>query len=1555
MATGFYSITLSQTKSATRYSDSVRAELLARAGIEHALAQLREGVFKRTENVSDAWYGVDYLHGAKKRISFAANMAQNGRDDDGDGNIDNKEEMSLPFSMALGSTVAPVSDRFTVNVSDAASKINVNAGDNLAVMLDNLCRAIGPPLLAAEPDALQPRRWYLEGATTGNYDNGMNTEDTDQNPALYYWLYDESGKLTWDGLKKLGTGIPKAKSDGTALYGDGYAIAGYRARNGRFKNLEDVRNALTYVERNGNKIPDHPLEQLEVDVKFASLRDYITIDSWVDTNTVCVGKFEWLSGGSSSSYTIAIDRDKSWVVDDKVNDPDNTRGSLRGCYVSIVNGHGSGQFRRIKTNGVDWIELEEGFVVAPGPTSSYMIIAKPDAKPDPYDPDSGVAPDRLAFAPDGDLVDDPLIDYVVRPLCIHRAPVNINTASDKVLVALFMGINVQHGHPMSIATDVDRQKLVPLILKSPPAGAGDTDWKTQEYTNRGMEPYLLTLRGLKRIPADSGQLAFDCSIDPIRSALKSKDPDINLDYINNFGRMDPKGNPDMMSEAHELALRVISARQRKINTATNEFVGSDLDPLTIDPKTGSKGYERGAFKSWDDFYFRVVRPWDDAEARYNDPKKISVARMIMAHFNSNTDILKFNPNIEWIDRWGRNFTEMEPVMIFDDGANEPKWVDYTPWPAGAASDGMWNVSLVNAGKRRGAYYTRSMRYKSEELLDKTDMNRSTTEFSFDSAGVFEIQSTGQVMSRRDLQAERKIVALVKLYDVWRESTQAQFVRGVFSEAENGAATTWNVKGAHHDGDFAGRITRDARNGTAGGTPKRLTLDTLPEPLTPLRAKFNSPTAIQDIVDTQQPDGRDAWGRGKVKGQPDVIANRVMPSYYDGQIVLATNTSAFNAAGDDDDTFLASFDGDLDTPTAVGNGREQAKTPTNKEIRVLDTFGLLGVLNDKEIDFDPKGALPGNLGGGIAYDFFAVKAANEVMRALNPEKYWENVTCRMGDLRPDGVFMGNVGISGKDATLKYLTEKNWPLSTAKEGTISMWFKPTWHVTDGQEHEFFSAVGIGDGYTARGNHLRKQGRFTGIIRFGVSGSSNGGGGGNSNDLACHSEDSSDWDMIADMHGGIRSVPATQRVSPSFRTQPFRWSFTGMTMKYGVKLKTWPYPGTSHDTGADEVGYYATGGATNARNEDNAKEVLRPFICTSRAPEGKNWTAATLHTKVTGSPMGTPDIGKSGSSICQEAAWPWADGATKNQWIFGANNLNCAINKWLYRSSPIDGTQAVVDEYKLSKKHWDTDRIAEEMTTSRYYLPRDPRNPAECPLFTSQSLLQSLKGSERTASDEEVTVARVSWNCFTPRFLYELRELQSQRKRIENFGDTGSAATSKQVQYRGPFDYIQYNWDILPRASASDPRKGEAQLPGNEQMMVSANAKTVPILFVDRPSPDCYYPARQPHATRGVEVELVQDSDGKADSGDETVLGKTFVDPDENNTVGSAQKPVRVKTSQLRYRVRFRYPIDPLLAGIYGESSETVVPQNHYMLDTPVFDDISVTYFTRPRVLTYREVNE
>jgi hypothetical protein len=68
------------------------------------------------------------------------------------------------------------------------------------------------------------------------------------------------------------------------------------------------------------------------------------------------------------------------------------------------------------------------------------------------------------------------------------------------------------------------------------------------------------------------------------------------------------------------------------------------------------------------------------------------------------------------------------------------------------------------------------------------------------------------------------------------------------------------------------------------------------------------------------------------------------------------------------------------------------------------------------------------------------------------------------------------------------------------------------------------------------------------------------------------------------------------------------------------------------------------------------------------------------------------------------------------------------------------------------------------------------------------------------------------------------------------------------------------------------------------------------------------------------------------------------------------IKVKPSELRYRVRFLYPVDPLVAAAYQDTSlKTIDPTRHYLLDTPVFDDISITYINKPRILSYHEVSE
>jgi len=67
------------------------------------------------------------------------------------------------------------------------------------------------------------------------------------------------------------------------------------------------------------------------------------------------------------------------------------------------------------------------------------------------------------------------------------------------------------------------------------------------------------------------------------------------------------------------------------------------------------------------------------------------------------------------------------------------------------------------------------------------------------------------------------------------------------------------------------------------------------------------------------------------------------------------------------------------------------------------------------------------------------------------------------------------------------------------------------------------------------------------------------------------------------------------------------------------------------------------------------------------------------------------------------------------------------------PGDGTCAVIDELKLCNTAWDSTRIYKEQTTCRYYTPGDPSKKGDCPIFTSQTMYQSLRGIQSAASEE------------------------------------------------------------------------------------------------------------------------------------------------------------------------------------------------------------------------------
>ena len=1576
MGAAAYVMVRAHARSSTFFADAVRTECLARAGVEDSIARLRQAAFLDTEEPTANWYTTDWLRGGARRPSFGYG---DGQDNDRDGIVDNEPgEKKQPYSRALGSSVCLSSDRYMLEVEDAASKINLNACDNLAVVLDNLCRLLGPPLVAADEDLIQPYRWFEEDKLSADQAQrfGANTEDTAQKRDLYFELDAHRRPLQRnqppyaDRLRALGKPL-----DGTAVFGDGYAIAGFRSRSGPLSTVEDIKRALTYCERNNNHRPDDPLELLQIEAKYEALRPYVTLHSWVDTQTVCVGKFEWVTEGTVKAVQhpvnrqqiegdvycqVLIDRDKSWVADDPVNDPQNRRGSLRGSYVSIMNGHGSGQLRRIAANGADWIGIrqEEQMVIPPGPISSYMIIAREDAlleavpntQPPVYLPQT---------KPDGSLVDDPDIDYARYPLCIHRAPVNVNTAAPVVLAALLMGINVQHGHPMAVGTDADAHKiskdLLPTLYSAGPpcklTNAAATDWKAKDNVLQ-LYPYLLTPRGLKRVPADSGKLVFDRDLNALLAKYRLGPPDYDLSYLAS-GRQ-----PSRLNEAEELALRIAVARQRSKPPGER-----DPDPFTAYCDGGP--FERGPFRSYDDLFFRVVRPWDEARLEEDEAdgrhNRISVARLILALVNSNTDILKFNPNIEWIDRWGRNFTEMEPVMVFR--GNGPDW---TP--------DSYACAKCPPGTK-GAYFVRTLRYRSDEMIDKTDLNRSSTELCFDASGIYQITAVGQVQGWQGLVAERKASALVKVYDVWRESTQRQFVRGTISNADRqnrnriGSATSSGYTDA-------GRITRDRDNDRASSAALRYkALDTLPEPLAPLNYRLNNAGSgkCDELVDSTI---RDAWRRPKNRTLPDVLANRVLPANYDGQIVLATNTSGYQPyPAADMDTFLASFNGELDTDTAAGNGREQSKTPRSAAVRAVDTFGLLGLLNDTEVDYDPDAyeifvvALASNTSIGKLIDLqapqwgFPDPVVGRQTRA--GECYWNNLSVRMGDLRPEGVFLGAPGTSAKDAILKYPFDtlparlsrsgagtpspptKNYYPGSPDGCTLSLWFKPTWHATDSHEHEFFNGNTIGDtsGNYARYNVLYKSGYFS-FAKRETAGASHIGD--RTNCFHFGTEDISDNDIFMYIHGGTTDVDPpylpgggrSQGVeTPAYWIQPFRWSFAGAAWHYNRKTTTRGL------VMGGRYGIWMVGGPTHPWPLELVSNVARPVVSTSRHSEGPQWSSGYYNThdgfywamKWDDQELLSPDL--TGQPAAYPRLGPASGGATVDhpnsrhlEGCFSINNVNLSPNEWIYRATPLDGTHAVIDELKLSRRQWTSERIAAEMTLSRYYLPAQPGYDGNCPTFTSQTLWESLRGLG-IASQEPVCPVRVQWNVFTPRFMHEYKTQGAFRR-----NELINGVLTPNVAFRGPFDYAQYNRDVGYDAgcgwkhdAVNKPRKWYS---------------------AERPPPEA---GRQAHYSKGIEVELLA-ADSKI-PGHAWVEGKwvptsTFTNPDAPNRLGSSLTPASVPAARLQYRLRFRYPIEP---NVDPAGGATVNPNTHYMLDTPVFDDISITYFARTRVLWRKEMTD
>ena len=221
MALAFASVMRLEARAARNFAYGVRAEFVARAGIEDAISRLRSLTRDGTElpycdGRPAAWYTWRGTEGGGWKVSFPAHERDNYLDDDGDGLVDaadasEDEGSALPYSDWIGGTHVAGGDNYTLTVVDAASMINVNAGDNLGTILDNLCRVVGAPLVSADQAALVPE-WFA--SRTPNYRTPYTSADHQSVSDLFYRLEPDDPA----------TGRPLTTVEGRATYGDGFAI-----------------------------------------------------------------------------------------------------------------------------------------------------------------------------------------------------------------------------------------------------------------------------------------------------------------------------------------------------------------------------------------------------------------------------------------------------------------------------------------------------------------------------------------------------------------------------------------------------------------------------------------------------------------------------------------------------------------------------------------------------------------------------------------------------------------------------------------------------------------------------------------------------------------------------------------------------------------------------------------------------------------------------------------------------------------------------------------------------------------------------------------------------------------------------------------------------------------------------------------------------------------------------------------------------------------------------------------------------------------------------------
>jgi DNA uptake protein ComE-like DNA-binding protein len=77
--------------------------------------------------------------------------------------------------------------------------------------------------------------------------------------------------------------------------------------------------------------------------------------------------------------------------------------------------------------------------------------------------------------------------------------------------------------------------------------------------------------------------------------------------------------------------------------------------------------------------------------------------------------------------------------------------------------------------------------------DKSSLNTQTTEFIFSSGGYYSIESTAQLKEGAKILAERRLKTIVKIYDIWNQTTKEEFLGEGLGDEEKPIADKVNWK------------------------------------------------------------------------------------------------------------------------------------------------------------------------------------------------------------------------------------------------------------------------------------------------------------------------------------------------------------------------------------------------------------------------------------------------------------------------------------------------------------------------------------------------------------------------------------------------------------------------------------------------------------------------------------------------------------------------------------------------------------------------------------------